>query len=104
MTNLVLKSARVIDPAAGRDEIADIIIRDGVIFNAGASAEGLTVINAIGLLAAPGLWDVHVHFRDPGHPAAETRRSGAAVSPVQRLGGLPAAARGAEQAGLALSR
>ena len=80
MTNLVLKNVRVIDPAAGRDETADIIIRDGVIREDSASSRGLTVINADGLLAAPGFMDVHVHFRDPGNTSAETLQTGAAAA------------------------
>ena len=77
MTNLVLSDARVIDPAAGRDEIADLIIRDGVIQPAGAPTAGLPRADASGLIAAPGFWDVHVHFRDPGNSLAENRRTGA---------------------------
>lgn len=77
MTNLVLTHARVLDPASGTDASADLIIRDGVIQPPGATAEGLPRIDAHGLIAAPGLWDVHVHFRDPGNAFAETRRTGA---------------------------
>jgi dihydroorotase len=80
MTNLVLHRARVLDPALGRDETADLVIRDGVVQPAGASAEGLPRFDAAGLIAAPGFWDVHVHFRDPGNAAAETRRTGAAAA------------------------
>lgn len=77
MTNLVLTNARAIDPAAGRDETADLIIRGGIIQPRGADAAGLPRMDAAGLIAAPGLWDVHVHFRDPGNAFAETRRTGA---------------------------
>jgi len=77
MTNLVLLQARVLDPASGTDARADLVIRDGVIQPAGAPADGLRRIAADNLIAAPGLWDVHVHFRDPGNAFAETRRTGA---------------------------
>ena len=77
MTNVVLANVRVLDPSAKRDETADLIIRNGILQPPGASADGLTRIEAAGLLAAPGFWDVHVHFRDPGNPLAETRRTGA---------------------------
>jgi dihydroorotase len=77
MTNLVLQHARVLDPALGRDEIADLIVRDGVVQPAGSPTASLPRLDAAGLIAAPGLWDVHVHFRDPGNAAAETRRTGA---------------------------
>jgi dihydroorotase len=77
MTNLALTRARVLDPASGLDAVLDLIIRDGVLQPAGSSTEGLRRIDAAGLLAAPGLWDAHVHFRDPGNAFAETRRTGA---------------------------
>ncbi len=80
MTNLVLKSVRLVDPAVGRDEITDLIIRDGIIYEAESPVEGLNVINAEGMLAAPGFWDIHVHFRDPGNVRAETRQSGGAAA------------------------
>jgi dihydroorotase len=77
MTNLVLTHARVIDPAAGTDTVTDLVIRDGVFQSHGASRLGLPCFDATGLIAAPGLWDTHVHFRDPGNAVAETRRTGA---------------------------
>lgn len=80
MTNLVLKNVRVVDPAAERDETADIIIRDGFISEDIESSHGLTVIDADGLIAAPGFWDLHVHFREPGNTSAETRQTGAAAA------------------------
>ena len=77
MTNLFLANARVIDPSANTDAVADIIIRDGIIQPPGAAATGLRRVDAAGLVAAPGFWDVHVHFREPGNAFAETRRTGA---------------------------
>ena len=80
MTNIVIERVRVVDPARGRDEIADLVIRDGTLQPDGASEEGLPHLPAAGFIAAPGFWDVHVHFRDPGNAAAETRRTGAAAA------------------------
>ncbi|MCL2103673.1 MAG: dihydroorotase [Kiritimatiellaeota bacterium] len=77
MTNLLLKNVRCIDPARGVDCVTDLAIRDGIIMPDGSDTSGLAVKDAAGLIAAPGFWDLHVHFRDPGNPAAETRRSGA---------------------------
>jgi dihydroorotase len=77
MTNLFLANVRLLDPACGRDEVADLMIRDGLIQPSGSPASELRRIDASGLLAAPGFWDVHVHFRDPGNSFAETRRTGA---------------------------
>jgi len=80
MTNAVLANVRVLDPSVGRDEYADLIIRNGILQPSGASTDGLSLIEASGLLAAPGFWDAHVHFRDPGNALAETRRTGAAAA------------------------
>ncbi len=77
MTNLVLQKVRVIDPAVERDETTDLVIRDGRIQPDGAVCVDLPRIDASGMIAAPGFWDVHVHFRDPGNALAETRRTGA---------------------------
>lgn len=77
MTNLFIKNARIVDPALIRDEVGSIIIRDGIIQPDGASTERLEPIEGEGLIAAPGFMDVHVHFRDPGNPLAETQRTGA---------------------------
>lgn len=77
MTNLFLTRARVIDPAAGTDSIADLAIRNGVIQPPGRPTTDLNHVDASGLIAAPGLWDTHVHFRDPGNAFAETRGTGA---------------------------
>jgi len=71
--------ARVIDPAAKRDEAAgELFIRDGV-FVARPSVTDLKKakkIDASGLVAAPGLVDVHVHFREPGQTHKETIETG----------------------------
>jgi len=77
MTNLLLKHVRRLDPVNKTDTLADLIIRDGILQPDGASPDGLPQVECKGLLVAPGFWDTHVHFRDPGNPAAETRRTGA---------------------------
>lgn len=80
MTTFYLQNVRVLDPAYGRDETSDLYVRDGVILPCTAPPAGVPRIDGTGLLVAPGLWDVHVHFRDPGNGAAETRRTGAAAA------------------------
>jgi dihydroorotase len=77
MTNLVLANVRVIDPALRREALATLVIRNGILEPDGAPEAGLKWVDASGLIAAPGFWDVHVHFRDPGNACAETRRTGA---------------------------
>jgi dihydroorotase len=78
MPLLHLSNARVIDPAAKRDAAGDLFLRDGV-FVARPSAADLKKakkIDAAGLVAAPGLVDIHVHFREPGQTHKETIETG----------------------------
>lgn len=77
---ILIKDGRVIDPKSGMDEPLDIIIRDGIIAGMGKfqkSDDYDTVIDARGKVVAPGLIDVHVHFRDPGFTYKEDLESGA---------------------------
>lgn len=77
---LLIRGARVMDPKSGYDAIADILIEDEKIIEIGSLAveetEDMEVINAQGMVAAPGLIDVHVHFRDPGFTYKEDLESG----------------------------
>lgn len=68
MEILLIRNARVMDPSQNLDQIADILVENGVIAKVGEhlNPENATVIEANGLVAAPGLVDMHVHLRDPG--------------------------------------
>ncbi len=79
---MLIKNGRVIDPRTGRDEAADILVENGRIckIGQGLSAEGGQVIDASGCVVAPGLVDVHVHFRDPGLTYKEDIQTGAAAA------------------------
>lgn len=71
---MLIRGSRVIDPSCGRDAFCDILIEDGVIAAVGerlpdADAE---VLDAAGLVSAPGLVDIHTHVREPGFEAKET--------------------------------
>jgi dihydroorotase len=71
--SLVIRGARVLDPAAGIDEVRDLVVRDGVI---GGDPEGLEVIDGAGMIAVPGFVDPHVHLRTPGREDLEDIASG----------------------------
>ncbi|MEI8243339.1 MAG: dihydroorotase [bacterium] len=74
---ILIQHARVVDPCARRDEVADLFIVDGMLQPVPAVLPADTRrIDARGLIATPGFLDLHVHFRDPGTPAAETLASG----------------------------
>ncbi len=78
-----IRGGRVIDPSCGRDEICDLLIDGGVIAAVGGdfSAEGAEeVIDAAGLVVAPGLVDMHTHMREPGFEKKETIATGTAAA------------------------
>jgi dihydroorotase len=76
--NWVLRNGRVIDPATGRDEIADVWIDGGLIsaVGQGVAPDDATVIDLTGKVIVPGLIDMHVHLREPGREDEETIESG----------------------------
>ncbi len=94
---LLLKRARIIDPSQNMDGTGDILISDGKIreigedlFSRGAEAE--EILDCDGLVAAPGLVDLHVHLRDPGQTQKEDVFSGcraAAAGGVTSLLAMP---------------
>jgi dihydroorotase len=76
---LVIRGARVVDPASGVDEVLDVVVERGRISAVGAGAEApgrAAVLDADGLVLAPGLVDLHAHLREPGREDAETIETG----------------------------
>jgi dihydroorotase len=86
---LLIRGGRVLDPANGVDLArGDVLIEDGRIVSVGASGStppptpspsterGLRVIDANGLVVAPGFVDLHTHLRDPGFEYKETVETG----------------------------
>ncbi len=71
--SIVITGVRKLDPAAGIDEVGDLVIRDGRI---GGDPEGLRTVDGTGLVAVPGFVDPHVHFRTPGREEAEDIATG----------------------------
>lgn len=74
---LVVRNARIVDPASNSDRYGAILVRDGRIEELKDGApqgvpEGATIIDAKGLLVAPGLIDMRVFTGEPGHEYRET--------------------------------
>ena len=76
---LLIRQGRVVDPACGRDETADVLIVEGRVAEIGSGLEAgeAEIFDASGLVVAPGFIDMHVHLREPGFEHAETIESGA---------------------------
>lgn len=78
-----IKNGLVIDPANGIKRQADVLVKDGKIErildrdNGDSINNECDVIDAAGCIVAPGLVDVHVHFRDPGFTHKEDIETGA---------------------------
>jgi dihydroorotase len=80
---LLLRGARLLDPLAGRDGRADLLVRGGLVERVEESideARGAEVVDLCGMLLTPGLVDVHVHLREPGQEHKETIASGTAAA------------------------
>ena len=76
---MIIKNALLTDPAASTSRKCDIRISDGIFCEIGddlSPAPQEEVISAEGLVAAPGLIDTHVHFRDPGFTHKENLHTG----------------------------
>lgn len=71
--SMVVKGARLLG-----GEATDLLVRDGVIaeMGSGLSEHGARVIDAAGLIALPGLVDLHTHLREPGFEQSETVLTG----------------------------
>ena len=80
---ILIQDGYMIDPKSGKEGNFDILIDGDKIVKIAEKIEPkgkVTRINAEGLLVAPGLVDVHVHFRDPGFTAKEDINTGAAAA------------------------
>ena len=76
--SLFIRGGRIIDPATGRDEIGDLLVEEGRVAEGTAPRDAsVPVIEARGLIVAPGLIDMHVHLREPGGGQKETIATGA---------------------------
>jgi dihydroorotase len=81
MDNLLLKNGNLVDPAHGIDTETDILILEGRIDAIGTNLKagaGVKEIDLKGKVVAPGFFDMHVHFREPGFEHKETVATGCA--------------------------
>ena len=66
---ILIKNGRVVDPASGFDQQADVALADGKVFGIGAVSgfQADRIIDATGCIVAPGLVDLAARLRDPGY-------------------------------------
>jgi len=92
---LLVRGGRVVDPASGFDDHADVAIADGRIAGIGGRAAGFEadrVLDASGLVVCPGLVDLAARLREPGHEHAhmlESEMAAAVAGGVTSLVCLP---------------
>ena len=82
-SSLLIRRGRVIDPANRFDGEADLLIENGRLTRLGPNlppVPHIPVLEAGGLVVAPGFIDVHVHLREPGFEHKETIASGTAAA------------------------
>jgi dihydroorotase len=80
----LLQGGRILDPATGLDQVADVLLEGNQIAAIGPAISPSEADHVLHLTpehwVTPGLIDIHVHFRDPGRPDKETTASGAAAA------------------------
>lgn len=88
MKPILVRGGRVVDPASGIDAERDLLLKDGRVaaidapgkLNGAIKQDAAEVLDAKGLIVAPGLVDIHVHLREPGQGYKETIASGTAAA------------------------
>ncbi len=76
---VLIRGGRLVDPSQRLDQTLDLLLQDGVVAKVDekiAPPKGAEVVDAAGLVVAPGFVDLHVHLREPGFEYKETIASG----------------------------
>ncbi|MGT2846812.1 dihydroorotase [Streptococcus massiliensis] len=75
---LLIKNGRVMDPKTGFDKVCDVLLDGKKIVKIAENIEAgdAQILDATGLVVAPGLVDIHVHFREPGQTHKEDIHTG----------------------------
>jgi dihydroorotase len=88
MKPILIRGGRLVDPSSGVEADRDVLLKDGRVsavetpgkLNAAARQDVAEILDAKGLIVAPGLVDIHVHLREPGQGYKETIASGTAAA------------------------
>ena len=82
--NILFKNIRTVNPSQKLDETNNLWIKDGEIIHCNKELPSVDpnteIIDGEKLVAAPGFFDMHVHFRDPGDEAEEDLQTGTAAA------------------------
>lgn len=78
--NLYFKNIRIVNPNENLDSVVNLWLKDGIVLHNSVDVANTDpethIIDAEGMIAAPGFFDLHVHFREPGDENKETIESG----------------------------
>ena len=88
LSAILIRGGHVVDPSIGVDAHRDLLLKDGRVqpmehpgkLAAAAKQADAEIVEAGGLVVAPGLVDIHVHLREPGQGYKETIATGTAAA------------------------